>query len=90
LTLNGTPLSAATVTDSDGRYLAENAVGYEQTVLVEKDGYLPFRREVVFANTTNRLDLTLEPQSRPVPGFGAVAIVGLAVLLIRRRGAKWR
>ncbi len=75
------------MTDSDGRYLAESAVGYDQTVLVEKDGYLPLRREVVFENTTNRLDLTLEPeqQSRPVPGFGAVAIVGLALLPVCRR-----
>jgi hypothetical protein len=98
LPLSGTSKPVTTETDGDGGYLIENAFGYAQNITVEKDGYLPLHREVVFENTTNRLELTLEPeqepQSQPVPGFcawmGALALPAGGLLAARagkRRGA---
>lgn len=73
------PRPVTTGTAGDGGYLVENAFGYGQTVSVEKEGYLPLHREVVFENITNRLDLELEPQTRTAPGFSAgMGILALA------------
>ena len=81
--LGGEPIAAMAVTGEDGRYLVEDALGYRQTVTVEKEGYSPHGWEVVFENLTNTLDLELEPSSRTVPGFGpAVGVLGLL-------GARW-
>ncbi len=98
LPLSGTPSHRTTETDGDGGYLIENAFGYAQNITVEKDGYLPLRREVVFENSTNRLELTLEPApeqeqvppSQSAPGFctwmGALALP--AGLLAARSGKR--
>ena len=93
LPLSGAPYPLATETAGDGSYLIENAFGYGQTVSVEKNGYLPLHREVVFEETVNRLDLELEPEPQGwgVPGFsagiGVLALSGglLAVRVARRR-----
>ncbi len=88
------PHPVTTETADDGGYLVKNAFGYAQNISVEKEGYLPLHREVVFENITNRLDLELEPeppQARTAPGFsagmGILALAGglLAVRARRRR-----
>ncbi|MDI6867839.1 carboxypeptidase-like regulatory domain-containing protein [Methanoculleus sp.] len=87
-TLDNEPLAATAVTGENGDYLVEDALGYRQTVTVEKEGYSPLREEFVFENLTNDLDLELELSSRTVPGFGsALAVLSLlgALLLIGRR-----
>ncbi|MCM2466254.1 carboxypeptidase-like regulatory domain-containing protein [Methanoculleus oceani] len=74
LPLFGAPYPVTTETAGDGGYLIANAFGYGQNVSVEKDGYLPLHREISFENTTNRLDLELEPeppQAQTAPGFSA-------------------
>ncbi|MDD4255070.1 MAG: carboxypeptidase regulatory-like domain-containing protein [Methanofollis sp.] len=84
--LEDNPLAATTVTGPDGRYLVENAIGYRQTITVGKEGYLPLRREVVFENLTNTLDLEMEPEGRTVPGFDlSVGVLALLLALIVRR-----
>ncbi|MDD4567684.1 MAG: carboxypeptidase regulatory-like domain-containing protein [Methanoculleus chikugoensis] len=86
--LDGEPIAATAVTGEDGCYLVEDALGYRQTVTVEKEGYSPLREEFIFENLTNDLDLELEPSSRTVPGFGsALAVLSLtgAFLLIGRK-----
>ncbi len=95
LPLFGAPYPVTTETAGDGGYLVANAFGYVQSVSVEKEGYLPLHREISFENTTNRLDLELEPeppQAQTAPGFsawmGILALPGglLAVRARRRRG----
>ena len=86
-TLDDEPLAGTNVTGEDGGYLV-TAPGYRQTVTVEKEGYSPLRREMVFENLTDTLDLELEPLARTVPGFGpALAVLSLtgALLLIGRK-----
>jgi len=81
------PLAAVT-TDEDGRYQI-TAPGYRQTVTVEKEGYSTLREEFIFENSTNTLDLELEPLPRTVPGFGStLAVLSLLgfFLLIGRKG----
>ncbi|MCT8336645.1 hypothetical protein FKB36_03820 [Methanoculleus sp. Afa-1] len=94
LPLASGPHPVTTETAGDGGYLIANAFGYGQTVSVEKDGYLPLHREVVFENTTNQLDLEVEPEppeGRTVPGFsagpGVLALLG-GLLAIRARGKR--
>ena len=87
----GAPYPLTTGTAGDGSYLIENAFGYGQTVSVEKDGYRPLRREVVFENITNRLDLELEPEGRTVPGFSAgMGVLALAGGLLAARAGRRR
>jgi len=88
------PHPVTTGTAGDGGYLIESAFGYAQNVSVEKEGYLPLHREVVFENITNRLDLELEPeppQTQTAPGFsagmGVVALAGGLLLAVRAAGA---
>ncbi|MCE5337938.1 MAG: carboxypeptidase-like regulatory domain-containing protein [Methanomicrobiaceae archaeon] len=89
LTLDGEPLSVTAVTGENGGYLVEGAPGYRQTVAVEKEGYSSLRREVVFENLTNELDLELEPLPRTVPGFGpAVGVLSLMGALLILPGRK--
>lgn len=89
-TLDDEPLAVTAVTGEDGSYLVEDAPGYRQTVMVEKEGYAPLRREFVFENLTNNLDLELESLSRTVPGFGPVvgvlSLMGALLILRGRRG----
>ncbi|MDD2473371.1 MAG: carboxypeptidase-like regulatory domain-containing protein, partial [Methanoculleus sp.] len=59
LTLDDEPLAVTATTGADGGYRAEGAPGYRQTVTVEKEGYSPLRRDVVFENLTNELDLEM-------------------------------
>ncbi len=86
LPLSGTSRPVTTETDGDGGYLIENAFGYAQNITVEKEGYLPLRREVVFENITNRLELQLEPdpeQEQALPGQtvpGFCALMGVLAL----------
>lgn len=88
-TLDDGPLAVTTVTGEDGGYLVEDAPGYRQTVTVEKEGYATLRREVVFENLTDTLDLKLEPLHRTVPGFGSavgiLSLVGTLLLIGRKR-----
>ncbi len=87
LMLDDENLSVTNTTRSDGRYLIENAIGYDQTIVVQKEGYRPFRREIVFGNPTNELDLELEPSAWEVPGFGLQAgIIGVLGALLILRG----
>ncbi len=92
LPLFGAPYSVTTGTADDGGYLIENAFGYGQNISVEKEGYHPLHREVVFENITNRLDLELEPeppQARTAPGFSAgMGILALAGGLLAVRGGR--
>ena len=89
LTLDGEPLLVTTATEDDGGYLIEGAPGYRQTITVEKEGYSPLRREVVFENLTNELDLELEPLPRTAPGFGpAVGVLSLMGALLILPGRK--
>ena len=76
--------SVTNATERDGRYLIENALGYRQTIIVQKEGYLSLQREIIFENLTNELDLELEPSGQEVPGFGLqTGIIGvLGALLI--------
>lgn len=88
MTSDNTPLSVSNLTGEDGFYLVEGAVGYQQTVIIQKDGYIPVEREVFFENMTNQLNLELEPQSQDSPGFGFLTgLVGLlgALIFVRRR-----
>ena len=87
---DNTPLAVTTVTGPDGRYLIEDAIGYQQTIRVDKEGYLSLGREVVFENLTNTLDLKMDPEGRNAPGFGLLigvfALLGASLLLrVRRR-----
>lgn len=86
------PHPVTTETADDGGYLIANAFGYAQSVSVEKEGHLPLHREVVFENTTNRLDLELEPeppQARTAPGFSAgMGIFALAGGLLAARAGR--
>ncbi|MDV4341895.1 carboxypeptidase regulatory-like domain-containing protein [Methanoculleus sp. YWC-01] len=87
-TLDDEPLAGTNVTGEDGGYLVDTP-GYRQTVTVEKEGYSTLREEFIFENSTNTLDLELEPLPRAVPGFGPpIAALSLTVglLLIGRRG----
>ncbi|ABN57679.1 MULTISPECIES: peptidase associated/transthyretin-like domain-containing protein [Methanoculleus] len=88
------PHPVTTETAGDGGYLIENAFGYAQNISVEKEGYLPLHRDVVFENTTNQLDLELEPgppQARTAPGFSAaMGILALAGGLLAVRAARGR
>jgi hypothetical protein len=88
------PHPVTTGTAGDGGYLVANAFGYAQNVSVEKEGYLPLHREVSFENTTNRLDLELEPeppQEQTVPGFSAwTGILALSGGLLAARAARGR
>ncbi len=89
LPLSGAPYPVTTETADDGGYLIENAFGYGQTVSVEKDGYLPLHREVVFEGTVNQLYLELEPQGRTVPGFSAwMGVFALSGGLLAARAGK--
>lgn len=82
-------LSVTNTTGSDGRYLIENAIGYDQTIIVQKEGYQPLQREIVFGNLTNELDLELEPSGHDVPGFGLqTGIIGILGALLILRGKK--
>ncbi|MCK9306105.1 MAG: carboxypeptidase-like regulatory domain-containing protein [Methanoculleus sp.] len=81
--------SVTNTTGSDGRYLIENAIGYDQTIIVQKEGYQPLRRKIVFGNLTNELDLELEPSGQEVPGFGLqTGIIGVLGALLILRGKK--
>jgi hypothetical protein len=88
-TLDGESIAGTNVTGEDGRYLVEDALGYRQTVTVEKEGYSTLREEFIFENLTNTLDLELEPLPRTVPGFGsafaALAFTGALLLVGRKR-----
>lgn len=87
--LDDEPLSVTAVTGENGGYLVEDAPGYRQTVTVEKEGYSSLRREVVFENLTNELDLELEPLPRTAPGFGpAVGVLSLMGALLILPGRK--
>jgi hypothetical protein len=87
--LDDEPLSVANTTGRDGRYLIENAIGYDQTVIVQKEGYLPLQREIIFENLTNELDLELEPSGKEVPGFclqaGIIGVLGALLVLQGRK-----
>jgi hypothetical protein len=88
-TLDDEILSVTNTTGRDGRYLIENAMGYEQTIIVQKEGYLPLRREIIFENLTNELDLELRPSGREIPGFGLqVGIIGVFGALLVLQGKK--
>ncbi len=77
-------LSVTNTTERDGRYLIENALGYRQTIIVQKEGYLPLQREIVY-----ELDLELEPSGQEVPGFGLqTGIIGVLGALLILRGKK--
>ena len=81
--------SVTNTTGSDGRYLIENAIGYDQTIIVQKEGYQPLRRKIVFGNLTNELDLELEPSGQEVPGFGLqTGIIGVLGALLILQGKK--
>lgn len=81
--------SVTNTTGRDGRYLIENAIGYDQTIIVQKEGYQPLRRKIVFGNLTNELDLELEPSGQEVPGFGLqTGIIGVLGALLILRGKK--
>lgn len=94
LPLASGPRPVTTETAGDGSYLIVNAFGYAQTVSVEKEGYLPLHREVVFENTTNRLDLELEPEPPRVqttPGFSAgMGVIALSCGLLAVHAGKRR
>jgi len=86
------PHPVTTGTADDGGYLIANAFGYDQNISVEKEGYQPLHREASFENTTNRLDLILEPeppQEQAVPGFsGGMGILALAGGLLAVRAGR--
>ncbi len=87
--LDGEILSVTNTTEKDGRYLIKNALGYRQTIIVQKEGYLPLQREIIFEDLTNELDLELSPSGREVPGFGLQAgIIGVLGALLVRQGKK--
>ncbi|WP_301662798.1 carboxypeptidase regulatory-like domain-containing protein [Methanoculleus frigidifontis] len=91
LPLSGTSKHVTAETDGDGGYLIQNAFGYAQTITVERDGYITLHREVVFENTTNRLELTLEPEpeEKAVPGFGAwIAAIAVSGGLLAARSRR--
>ena len=87
--LDDEPIAATAVTGEGGRYRVEDALGYRQTVTVEKEGYSPLREEVDFEDLTNTFDLELEPLPRAAPGFGsalaAFSFTGALLLIGRRR-----
>ncbi|WP_292727049.1 carboxypeptidase regulatory-like domain-containing protein [Methanoculleus sp.] len=87
-TLDDEPLAGTNVTGEDGGYLVTTP-GYRQTITVEKEGYAPLREEFIFENSTNTLDLELEPLPRTVPGFdsvvGVLSLVGTLLLVGRKR-----
>lgn len=87
LTLDDEPLAVTATTGADGGYRAEGAPGHRQTVTVEKEGYSPLRRDVVFENLTNELDLEMKPLPRTVPGCGlpAAVLALLGALLLGRK-----
>ena len=92
LPLASGPHPVTTGTADDGGYLITNAFGYGQTISVEKEGYQPLHREVSFENTTNRLDLEVEPpQEQTVPGFSAwTGILALSGGLLAARAGRGR
>lgn len=91
LPLASGPHPVTTGTADDGGYLIANAFGYGQNISVEKEGYQPLHREVSFENTTNRLDLELEPQGPAVPGFSAwMSVLALSGGLLAARAMRGR
>jgi len=71
----------------DGLYRINNARGYRQNLSVEKDGYIPVSSTIVFAQNVNTADFTLEPATKPSPGFAGficiLAILITSTLLLR-------
>lgn len=89
LSWNKTPLRVTVVTGDDGVYQAENLIGYQQNVTVQKDGYLPFRSENIFENRTSIYDVILEPTEPIASGSILMACIpvlsaGLCLLLFRK------
>lgn len=88
--LDNKSLSVTATTDNDGHYLVEDAVGHRQHVTVEKEGYLPMQRDIVFENLTDGLDLELEPRRQTTPGYDLLTGISAFLLvsvahLVRRR-----
>ncbi len=85
LARDNVPLSVSTQSDERGMYTIMNAQGYKQTLRVSKEEYAPVEREIVFENTTNTVDFTLQHRVFPVPGFdvaiGTVAVIAGMVVM---------
>ncbi|MDD1716203.1 MAG: hypothetical protein LUQ01_04320, partial [Methanolinea sp.] len=64
------PVTVTTTSRADGFYKIEKAGGYSQLITVKKKGYQTLVRDVRFHWLENRLNLTLEPEGRPISGFG--------------------
>ena len=84
------PLVVTGVSGNDGTYLIENAVGYSQNIEIQRDGYNPYQRRMVFENLSNRLDIELEPepQSQQSPGFDLSLILcslGIVFVILSAR-----
>jgi len=81
---------ASTVSGPDGSYRISNAYGYNQTLMIEKDGYLTVSRTIVFTQNLNTADFTLAPVTKPSPGFAgglclcAIFVTGIVILHLRR------
>jgi len=71
---------ASTESESDGSYRISNAYGNNQTIVIEKDGYIPVSTTIVFNQNVNSADFTLEPAMKPSPGFEGFFCI-LAILI---------
>ncbi len=74
------PITATTKSGADGSYKMQKAWGYFQKITVKKEGYQTSVRDVRFKPLYNDLNLTLNPQGRPVPGFGFG--IGMSAILV--------
>ena len=75
--------------ETDGSYRINNAHGYRQNMSVEKEGYLPVSKEIVFSKNVNTADFTLYPTTKSTPGFAGIvclyAILMTAILIIHKK-----
>jgi len=76
--------------EADGSYRINNAHGFRQNMSVEKEGYTSVSKEIISTKNLNTVDFTLDPVTKPVPGFTAIlclgALSGTVLIIISRKG----
>lgn len=81
--------SVTVQSEADGSYRINNSHGFNQKISVEKNGYANVTKEMTFKQNVNTVDFTLQPATKPAPGFTPwlclVAILGSLLIIISRK-----
>lgn len=84
--------SVTVKSEADGSYRINNALGYNQKMSVEKEGYTPITRDMTFNKNLNTLDFTLQPTTQPSPGFTGLlciaALFGSLLIVVPRKARR--